>query len=41
VELDRGLKALSGRIEGVLKSRTWKALTSAGGIMLRITGKKP
>ena len=41
LEINRGIQALSGRIDGIFTSRTWKALTTAGGVLLRVTGKKP
>ena len=40
IELNRGIQAMSGRIEGILASRTWRMLTSLGGIVLRLTGRK-
>ena len=40
IELNRGIQAMSGRIEGILLSRTWRMLTTLGGIVLRITGRK-
>jgi hypothetical protein len=41
LEVNRGIQALSGRIDGIFASRTWKALTAAGGALLRVTGRKP
>jgi hypothetical protein len=41
LEVNRGIQALSGRIDGIFASRTWKALTAAGGVLLRVTGRKP
>jgi hypothetical protein len=40
LEINRGMQALSGRIDGIFASRTWKALTAAGGVLLRVTGRK-
>jgi hypothetical protein len=40
LELNRGMQALSGRIDGIFASRTWQALTAAGGVLLRVTGRK-
>lgn len=40
LEFNRGMQALSGRIDGIFASRTWKALTAAGGVLLRVTGRK-
>lgn len=40
LELNRGMQALSGRIDGIFASRTWKALTAAGGVLLRVTGRR-
>jgi vacuolar-type H+-ATPase subunit E/Vma4 len=40
IELNRGIQAMSGRIEGILSSRTWRMLTTLGGIVLRLTGRK-
>lgn len=40
LELNRRIQALSGRIDGIFASRTWKALTAAGGVLLRLTGRK-
>ena len=35
-----GMQALNARIDGILASRTWKALTAAGGVLLRFSGRK-
>jgi hypothetical protein len=40
IELNRGIQAMSGRIEGILASRTWRMLTTLGGVVLRLTGRK-
>jgi hypothetical protein len=40
IELNRGIQAMSGRIEGILSSRTWSMLTTLGGMVLRLTGRK-
>jgi chromosome segregation ATPase len=40
VDLNRGMQALNARIDGILASRTWKALTAAGGVLLRFSGRK-
>jgi SAM-dependent methyltransferase len=39
-ELDRIVQGLAGGVEGILQSRIWRTLVSAGGIMLRLTGRK-
>jgi hypothetical protein len=38
-ELDGAVRGLSGQVESVLQSRVWKALVSAGGFLLRVTGR--
>jgi hypothetical protein len=39
IELNRSIQAMSGRIEAILSSRTWRMLTTLGGIVLRLTGR--
>jgi hypothetical protein len=39
-EMDGVVRALSRQVEGMLHSRVWRALVSAGGLLLRISGRK-
>jgi hypothetical protein len=39
-ELDRAVHDVSGQVETLLHSRVWRALTTAGGLLLRVTGRK-
>jgi SAM-dependent methyltransferase len=39
-DLDRSVQSVAWRIESILNSRIWKTLASAGGIVLRLTGRR-
>ncbi|MCL4849865.1 MAG: methyltransferase domain-containing protein [Bryobacteraceae bacterium] len=40
LEHDRTLHTLTVRLEAIMHSRTWRILTRAGGLMLRVAGRK-
>lgn len=40
-ELDRIIQGLASRLDSLFQSRTWRMLVSTGGIVLRLTGRKP
>jgi 2-polyprenyl-3-methyl-5-hydroxy-6-metoxy-1,4-benzoquinol methylase len=37
---DRSIQSLTLRLQAILQSRTWRALTGAGGLLLRMSGRK-
>jgi 2-polyprenyl-3-methyl-5-hydroxy-6-metoxy-1,4-benzoquinol methylase len=37
---DRSIQSLTLRLQALMQSRTWRALTGAGGLLLRISGRK-
>jgi hypothetical protein len=39
-EIDGVVRGLSAQVESMLQSRVWRALVSAGGLLLRVSGRK-